>query len=105
MDPNTNEEMNESLVNLLHCLNSGIEDQIKQSMATMGRILGEIGARDSPLTSPKPEEGEEEEAEDDLPSEESENTKKRRYMHSGWLEDCSDMWMGLHHFKTKPYGG
>jgi len=88
IDPKSKEEMNESLVNLLHCLNTGIEDQVKESMATMGRILKEIGARDSPLTTPKQEEGEEEE-EDDLPSEESEEAKKRRYMHSE-LEECSD---------------
>ena len=95
--------MNECLVNILHFMNSGSDDLVKENMVTMGNIFREVGSRSSPVTTPRHEEGEEEDGQEDFPSEESEGAKKRRYLHRE-LEECSDteMWIGLHHFETDP---
>ena len=88
-------EMNECLVNMLYFMNSGDENQVRQSFMAMGIILQKIGARTMPLGSPESEEGEEEDSEQD---EEREEDKRQRYLHSS-LEECSDTeyWMNLHH--------
>ena len=83
---------NECLVNMLYFMNSGDENQVRQSFMSMGIILQKIGARTMPLGSP---ESEEEDREQDK---EREEDKRRRYLHSS-LEECSDTeyWMSLHH--------
>ena len=95
LNPRDRETMNECLVNMLYFMNSGDENQVRQSFMAMGIILQKIGARAMPLGSPESEEGEEEDSEQD---EEREEDKRQRYLHSS-LEECSDTeyWMNLHH--------
>ena len=50
------ETMNECLVNMLYFMNSGDENQVRQSFMAMGIILQKIGARTMPLGSPESEE-------------------------------------------------
>ena len=87
--------MNDCLVNMLYLMNSGDENQVRQSLMSMGIILQKIGARTMPLGSPESEEGEEEDSEQD---EEREEDKRQRYLHSS-LAECSDTeyWISLHH--------
>ena len=94
LNPRDKETMN-CLVNMLYFMNSGDENQVRQSFMSMGIILQKIGARTMPLGSPESEEGEEEDSEQD---EEREEDKRQRYLHSS-LEECSDTeyWMSLHH--------
>ena len=95
LNPRDREIMNECLVNMLYFMNSGDENQVRQSFMSMGIILQKIGARTMPLGSPESEEGEEEDSEQD---EEREEDKRQRYLHRS-LEECSDTeyWMSLHH--------
>ena len=95
LNPRDRETMNECLVNMLYFMNSGDEDQVRQSFMAMGIILQKIGARTMLLGSPESEESEEEDSEQD---EEREEDKRQRYLHSS-LEECSDTeyWMSLHH--------
>ena len=95
LNPRDKETMNDCLVNMLYFMNSGDENQVRQSFMSMGIILQKIGARTMPLGSPESEEGEEEDSEQD---EEREEDKRQRYLHSS-LEECSDTeyWMSLHH--------
>ena len=95
LNPRDKETVNECLVNMLYFMNSGDENQVRQSFMSMGIILQKIGAGTMPLGSPESEEGEEEDSEQD---EEREEDKRQRYLHSS-LEECSDTeyWMGLHH--------
>ena len=95
LNPGDRERLNECLVSMLYFMNSGDENQVRQSFMSMGIILQKIGARTMLLVSPGSEGEEEADSEQD---EEREEDKRQRYLHSS-LEECSDTeyWMGLHH--------
>ena len=104
MDSEDEKKMNECLVNMLHYMNSGIDQDVRHSFPVMGIILKKIGARGSPFCSPERHGEDEEEEEEDGASEESEESKKlRRYLQSG-MDECSDpeRWMELHRFDRDP---
>ena len=102
MDSEDKKKMNEVLVNMLHYMNSGIDQDVRHSFLVMGIILKKIGARGSPFGSPQSH-GEDEEEEEEGASEESEESKKHCYLQSG-MDECSDpgRWMELHHFDSGP---
>ena len=98
LDSKEKEKINECMVNLLHYMNSDIEQDVRHSFLAMGTVLKKIGARGSPLGSPLQQEEDEEEEEG---KEESEESKRHRYLQSG-MEECSDpeVWMELHHCES-----
>ncbi len=71
LDSKDKEKINECIVYLLHYMNSGIEQDVRQSFLAMGTVLKKIGARGSPLGSTLQQEEDEEEEEGKEESEES----------------------------------
>ena len=74
MDSEDKKKMNECLVKVLNYMNSGIDQDVRHSFLVMGIILKKIGARGSPPCSPERHGEDEGEEEEDVASEESEES-------------------------------